>query len=62
MRPTDMEPGQEELEELLDGEERALLDDPNVPDDVKAEVRERLRRSQDAELEAELPEGTSHEP
>ncbi len=62
MRPTDMEPGQEELEALLDGEERALLDDPNVPDDVKAEVRERLRRSHDEELEAELPEGTAHEP
>lgn len=62
MRPTDMEPEQRELEALLEGEEQRLLDDPDVPEDVKAEVRERLRRFRDEELEAELPEGTAHEP
>ncbi|HVA26557.1 MAG TPA: hypothetical protein VNF68_00120 [Candidatus Baltobacteraceae bacterium] len=53
MRPTDMEPKQEELEEFLDDEERGLLNDPDVPDDVKAEIRERLERFREEDLEVE---------
>jgi hypothetical protein len=56
MQPIDTEPDQEELEEFLDDEERRLLDSPNVPDDVKAEVSERLERFRERDLEAERAE------
>ena len=54
MRPPENEPDSQELENLLDDEERALLDDPSVPDDVKSEVNERLERWSDEELEEEI--------
>ncbi len=54
MRPPDNDPGPEELEALLEGEERSLLDNPAVPDDVKAEVTERLDRHGDEILEEEI--------
>ena len=62
MRPTDMEPEQRELEALLDDEERKLLDDPDVPDDVKAEIGERLKRFREEDLEAELAEDAGNQP
>jgi len=49
-----MRPPENERESLLDDEDRALLDNPNVPDDVKSEVSERLERWHDEELEDEL--------
>lgn len=54
MRPTENEPPQAELETLLDDEERLLLEDPQVPDDVKAEVAERLERFREGDLEAQV--------
>ena len=57
MRPP--EKGLEERESLSDDEDRALLDNPNVPDDVKSEIEERLDRFHDEDLEEEIDE---HEP
>ena len=57
MRPPHDEPDSEELESLLDDEDRGLLDNPSVPDDVKAEVTERLDRWRDEEIEEESEEG-----
>ncbi len=54
MRPPDNEPGPEELESLFEDEERSLLENPAVPDDVKAEVTERLDRYGDEILEEEI--------
>lgn len=56
MRPTDMEPQPDELEDFLEDEERALLDDAGVPDEVKTEIRERLERFRERDLEAERGE------
>ena len=49
-----MEPTQTELEELLDDEDRAALEDPRVPDDKKVEIEERLERFAEEDLEVEL--------
>ncbi|HYL27112.1 MAG TPA: hypothetical protein VEW74_04700 [Candidatus Nitrosotalea sp.] len=54
MTTPDNEPNAEELEKLRDDEERRLLERPDVPDDVKAEVIERLERFEDEELEDEI--------
>jgi hypothetical protein len=54
MRPPENEPDSQELETLLDDEDRALLENPNVPDDVKSEVAERLERLHDEDLEEEI--------
>jgi hypothetical protein len=54
MRPPDNEPDPEELAKLRDDEDRRLLDRPDIPDDVKSEVSERLERLEDEELEDEL--------
>jgi hypothetical protein len=51
-----MESEDRQLEELAREEERALLEDPNVPDDVKVEIRERLKREIEIDLEAEQAE------
>ncbi len=49
MRPPEKKPNTDEFETLLDDEDRELLEKPDVPDDVKAEVTERLeRRHEDA--------------
>jgi len=53
MRPPENEPDAKEIETLLDDEERGLLDRPDVPDDVKSEVTERLDRFQDEDLDEE---------
>jgi hypothetical protein len=54
MRPPEKEP---ERESLQDDEDRALLDNPNVPDEVKSEISERLDRWHDEELEDEIEDG-----
>jgi hypothetical protein len=54
MRPPDNEPSPEDLEKLRDEERRELLEKPDVPDEVKSEVTERLARLDDEELEDEL--------
>ncbi|MGB8907558.1 MAG: hypothetical protein WCC84_02290 [Candidatus Cybelea sp.] len=53
MRPTDTDPAQQELEALLDDEERLLLAQPNVPEEVKAEIATRLERFREDDLEVE---------
>ncbi len=57
MRPLDNEPDSEELQALLEDEERRILDNPIVPDDVKAEVTERLEHLEDELLEEETEDG-----
>ena len=54
MRPPENEPNPEELQELLNQEERGILERADVPDDVKSEVNERLERHDDEELEEEI--------
>lgn len=51
MRPPDNEPPQEEIEKTAAGEESKSLRNPNVPDDVKSEIEERLRRFGDEDVE-----------
>jgi len=57
MRPPDNESNPHELESLVDAEDRALLDKPSVPDDIKAEITERLDRHRDEELAEEIEDG-----
>ena len=52
MRPTDEEPAQEELETLLDDEDRTLLDEAEVPDEVKTEIATRLEVFREDDLDA----------
>jgi hypothetical protein len=58
MRPPENEPSPEELQHLLDEEERGILKRADVPDDVKSEVSERLERSDEDDLEEELEDET----
>lgn len=53
MRPPENEPDSEEMRTLLEDEERGLLDKPEVPDEVKSEVNERLERVHEKELDEE---------
>jgi hypothetical protein len=53
MRSPENEPESEKTRNVLDEEERKLLDRPDVPDDVKAEITERLERWHDEELDEE---------
>jgi hypothetical protein len=54
MRPPDNDPGSDELEDLRDDEDRGLLENPSVPDDVKSEVAERLERFRDEAIDEEI--------
>jgi len=51
-----------ELEELLTDEERRVLGEPGVPDDVKAEIMTRLEQRRQADLEEEAAEGPTERP
>jgi hypothetical protein len=51
-----------ELEALLTDEERHVLAEPDVPDDVKAEIMTRLERRRQADLEEEAAEGSTERP
>lgn len=54
MRPPENQRGSDEFGKLLDDEDRELLEKPDVPDDVKGDVTERLeRRHDDAELDGQ---------
>jgi hypothetical protein len=44
------EPGQKAIEAFVTSEERALLADDDVPDEVKAEILERLKSFETADL------------
>lgn len=57
MRPTDEEPAQEELETLLDDEDRTLLDEAEVPDEVKTEIATRLETFREDDLDATRGDG-----
>lgn len=54
MRPPDNDPGSNELDDLRDEEDRRLLDNPSVPDDVKSEVAEQLERHHDETVDEEI--------
>lgn len=62
MRPLDDEPRQEEIEELVTSEERAVVAKPDVPEDVKSELLERLERFDEEDLEREQREDAGNEP
>jgi hypothetical protein len=51
MRPTGNEPPDEDLDALLSDEDRRTLERPDVPEEVKREIFERLERRRTAELE-----------
>jgi hypothetical protein len=55
MRPPENSANNDEFETLLDDADRELLERPDVPDDVKAEVTERLERRHDEEQLDEEP-------
>lgn len=62
MRPTDMEPAQQELEALLDEEEQEILERIDVPDDVKVEIEERIERFRAEDLEASRADDAGNAP
>lgn len=57
MRPPVNEPDDQELEELVDNEDRDLLGKSDVPDNVKAEITERLDRFRDEIYADEIEDG-----
>ena len=62
MHPPHNEPIQEEIELLVTDEERSSLDDPNVPEEVKTEIMERLDRFKALDLEHAQAEDERDEP
>lgn len=62
MRPPENEPVQTDIEMVVTDEERQALDDPNVPEEVKAEIVERLERFRQADLEQARAEDAGNEP
>jgi hypothetical protein len=57
MRPRDQEPVQNDIEDTLKAEERRLISKTSVPDDVKAEIDERLERYAESDRERQRGEG-----
>jgi hypothetical protein len=53
MSSPERQPNSDETQNVLDDEERKLLDRPDVPDEVKAEIEERLERWHDEEVDEE---------
>lgn len=53
MQPPENDPSQNEIEAIDTDEERQALADPIVPDDVKAEIMERLERFKESDLDQE---------
>ena len=51
MQPPESDPALEEIEKVVTSEERSALGNPAMPDDVKSEIAERLRRFTDADTE-----------
>jgi hypothetical protein len=56
MRPPENEPDDQELEELVDNEDR-VLHRPDVPDDVKADITQRRDLFRDEEYADEIEDG-----
>jgi hypothetical protein len=52
MRPRDQEPVQNEFEKVIEDEERDIIKKPDVPDDVKSEIYERLERIEESDRES----------
>jgi hypothetical protein len=52
VRPNN-EPTTEELQALLNDEERSIAERPDVPDAVRGEIIDDIERRQDAEIEEE---------
>ena len=50
-RPNDLEPTAEELDALLDSEDEQIADKLEVPDDVKEELLENIRRRRESDQE-----------
>lgn len=62
MRPPDNEPVQAQIEMVVTDEERQALEDPDVPEEVKAEIVERLERFRQADLAQARAEDAGNEP
>ncbi len=62
MQPPENEPTQEEIDALLTGEERQVLEIPGVPDEVKAEIQDALERREEDDLEQERAEDARNLP
>ncbi|MGZ5256057.1 MAG: hypothetical protein ACXWC0_00295 [Burkholderiales bacterium] len=62
MRPTDNEPVQKEIEALVTDEERRVVMDSDVPEEVKTEIVERLDSFRESDLEQERAEDAGNEP
>ena len=57
MRPISPEPPADEIEAVLTDEERRLLDDAGVPEEVKTEILVRLERHRDEAVAEEIEDG-----
>ncbi len=57
MRPRDHEPVEKDLEDVLNDEERSAVRKSGIPDDVKAEVDERLKRFEDLDRDQARGDG-----
>jgi hypothetical protein len=57
----DNDPPKTDIEAFIDDEERSLLSDPKVPDEVKNEIRERLDMFRDLDAEHEHAEDAREE-
>ncbi len=62
MQPPENEPTQEEIDALVTGENRRVLEIPSVPDDVKAEIQEQLERHEEDDLDQERAEDARNLP
>lgn len=62
MRPSDQEPDELEIEKLAIGEERRELDKPEVPEEVKSEILERIEGFAESDLEHERVEDANNAP
>jgi hypothetical protein len=51
MRPPDNDPTLPDIESVADDEEKRVLGNPSVPDEVKSEIAERLRRFRETDAE-----------
>jgi hypothetical protein len=51
IRPTDLEPTPDELDALLESEDRHVAEKLDVPDDVKEELLENIRRRHESDEE-----------
>jgi hypothetical protein len=62
MHAPENEPVQQDIERLVTDEERQALADPAVPDDVKAEIMDRLNRFRESDIDESRAEDARNEP